>query len=475
MRKKQAPGLPVFFAALVILSLVLFCPLVINRLYFIDYSPESFEETNAELSNPYRGWYSLHGYLLSDTQELSLPHKEAYDSSSAGLELIEINLKNYADRDISHAGLTQLDQLLSAWQDTGSQLILRFVYDWDGQNLLTEPQNLSQILRHMDQTASIVNRYPASVYLIQGIFVGNWGEMHSTRYMDKESMTELFNHLASVTDPSVFLAVRTPAQLRTILSSSVPDSSQAFNGTTQARLGLFNDGMLGSETDAGTYGSSDSVTDSSGAWSRKKELDFQNQLCSYVPNGGEVIQSNSLNDPEPAVSTLEEMHVSYLNRDYDTAVLDKWKAASYTGSDSVYQGLTAYEYISRHLGYRYVLRSSGLTYDDPVNISASLSLTLENTGFSPCYRPLDVCVNMVSASGGVTSLPVDTDLRFVQSGTTQTLKASVDLSETEPGQYHFYLKVTDPALNREILLATSADHEKYGYLLGSAEISKLPQ
>ena len=55
--------------------------------------------------------------------------------------------------------LAKLILFLSAWTKTGSQLILRFLYDWDGQNLESEPTELSQILTHMEQVGPIVNKY----------------------------------------------------------------------------------------------------------------------------------------------------------------------------------------------------------------------------------------------------------------------------------------------------------------------------
>ena len=53
------------------------------------------------------------------------------------------------------------------------------------------------------------------------------------------------------------------------------------------------------------------------------------------------------------------MHVSYLNKDYDPDVINKkWKTSLYSGSDLLYHGMTGYDYISCHLGYRYVLTAS---------------------------------------------------------------------------------------------------------------------
>ena len=95
-----------------------------------------------------------------------------------------------------------------------------------------------------------------------------------------------------------------------------------------SRLGLYNDGMLGSANDTGTYGdkaAADLDTNYSDAWTREDELAFQNDLCLYVPNGGEVIIDNVYNDFDNAVKDLSQMHVSYLNSEYDSTVLNKWK------------------------------------------------------------------------------------------------------------------------------------------------------
>lgn len=117
------------------------------------YTPSPLLETTTILSNPYIGWYSLIGYTLSDSEPLSVPTSYLGTDSPTELVLLEINLGNYADCDISEDGLSRLDQLFSSWSDTQKQLILRFVYDWDGNNLQTEPALRSQIERHMEQLA----------------------------------------------------------------------------------------------------------------------------------------------------------------------------------------------------------------------------------------------------------------------------------------------------------------------------------
>lgn len=510
--------------------------LIYLRLLFVDYLSYQYQESADALDNPYIGWYTIQGYLLSEDASFSLPQQPdaTEDTKKAeelrrGLSLIEINLKNYAECDLTAFALSQVDSILSAWSKTGNQLILRFLYDWDGQNLQSEPKELSQILKHMEQVGPIINSYASSVYLIQGIFVGNWGEMNNTVHMGDGQMQTLIEKLADVTDPSIFLSVRTPAQLRSIVKNQIGnpiqnwipvDKTLAFNGTLPSRLGLYNDGMLGSANDTGTYGdkkapkiktsSNDTNyndmslnsgdTNYSDAWIREDELAFQNELCQYVPNGGEVIIDNEYNDFDHAIRDLAMMHVSYLNSAYDATVLDKWKASVYHAdnvsqsnlvtdtnitnteySNSVnvsdaFDGMNGYDYIERHLGYRYVLRDSKLKFHPLFDDSAVLTVDVENVGFANCYRPLDATVAVVSNATGkcVSSVNVDTDPRFWNSGEKTSFTVPIDVRGLEKeATYTIYLSCADITLGRTILFGNEQELTEYGYEVGEVTVSEI--
>ena len=265
MKRTHSHRLCSVIVSIIVILIVLIAALLFwvnSRLCFVDYTPYSYSESGDAIKNPYVGLYSIRGYLLAEDATFSLPEANAAinsDSSSFELSLLEINLKNYGNCDLSDDALDQIDSILSAWTNTGSQLILRFLYDWDGQNLESEPNELSQILTHMEQVGPIVNKYASSVYIMQGIFVGNWGEMNNTTHMGNGEMETLIQKLDDVIDPSIFLSVRTPAQWRTIVGeyrgTKVPRCPQPnLLSSLASRLGLYNNGMLGSANDAGTYG-----------------------------------------------------------------------------------------------------------------------------------------------------------------------------------------------------------------------------
>ena len=459
----------ILFFLLLLIFLFLFVLLSIRFFYQTDYTPAACTEISSELANPYTGWYHMYGYVLGSDTISNLPDPDSSDDTDeSGIILLEINLCRFSNKALSSSALSQLDTILSAWRKNGNQIILRFLYDWDGKALESEPQSIDQIFQHMDQTAEIVNRYTDCIFLMQGAFVGNYGEMNNSNYLSDENCTALIQHLADVIDPSIFLSVRTPAQRRRVLNSmEVPSEENAFDGSLFSRLGLYNDGMLGTANDTGTYGDTPASADAyRSAWIRENELSFQNVLCNFVPNGGEVILDNPYNDLDNAISDLSRMHVSYLNSAYDTTVLNKWKNTIFQDETSIFNGLSGYDYIGRHLGYRYVVRGTSLG-------RSSLTIQLENVGFSVGYRNLDLQLTLVSEDGEVFSYPLSDDSRFWTPGSTVELSILLPFRELKKGTYTVYFQMTDPSLQREIVPANTFSHSEYGYQIGSLELDKL--
>ncbi len=462
----------------VIIILLLFgflCYQLYLRCYTITFLPETYTADNSHLDNPYRGWYRIFGYMLSDT-EAAASEAAASDCGDYTYEiaLLEINLCNYASSEISSAGLAQLDVIFSKWQDAGKQLIVRFLYDWDGNARETEPEDISIIKRHMEQAGELVNQYKDCIYLLQGIFVGNYGEMNNSDYMDEKSMITLMEHLASVIDSSIYLSVRTPAQWRTICQSYEPlTAADAFSGTLAARIGLFNDGILASATDLGTYGdtSLSLAEDYSDQGAREDEIHFQNTLCRYVPNGGEVVLDNVYNDFPNAIGDLNDMHVSYLNSGYDETVLEKWKAAVYEGDDCFY-GCSGYDYIGEHLGYRYAFLLTDCSFDTLRDDTATMQLTIENSGFSGSYRTFSPQLTVICDDTGETyTISVDTDSRYWSGGETVTLSIPLNIRTWQEGNYSIYFSLTDPATGKQISFANTLPLTDDGYLIAALEIA----
>ncbi|MCD7954335.1 MAG: DUF4874 domain-containing protein [Lachnospiraceae bacterium] len=526
MEKRSKRIFIILFPAIFILAAAAgLCLFLYQQRYLpVSWSSESFSETDAVLDNPYRGFYQIHAYSLNEENEslAEALEKHIEENEALALVLVEINLKNYAESALSDNALAQVDTILSAWAESGRQIILRFLYDWDGNGRTSEPSSLGQILEHMEQVAEIVNRYADSVHILQGVFVGSYGEMNESAYLGEEDMTTLITRLAELTDPSIYLAVRTPAQWRTVTGlTSLPESFPASDGSLISRLGLYNDGILGSETDLGTYGDTSRAGSAtpSDKGTRAEELAFQDELCRYVPNGGEVVSDYTLGDLDAAIDTLSQMHISYLNEGYDTAVLDAWKETTYTGDD-VFYGCSGYDYISAHLGYRYILTGTDLKFSTWFNEEAILSFTVQNVGFASSTRDFeatitlqktdgsddasdhsdsdddttdtsiadsdDAAVNVSNAgpnnaaanvsntaSGPETkefSYIAELNLRSLSCGESTDGTVRIPVRDLPEGSYTVSLMLTDPVTGEEIALASSPEKTEYGYPLGTLTI-----
>lgn len=416
------------------------------------YTPGAYPESAAALENPYCGFYRIYAYRLNGT----LPDKNALSSAiekaPGRLALLQFNLRDWPNESLSEAALSQLDYILSAWASSDKQLILRFLYDWDGKASETEPADLSVIQTHMKQTAEIYNHYADHIFLLQGLYTGNYGEMHHSRHQSAEAIASLASTLYEASDASIYLGVRTPNQWRTI--------SKQTSGKLDKRLSLFNDGLLASSSDAGTYGDKE----------RSSEIAFQNTLCRTVPNGGEVIISNPCNDFENAVSDFSQMHISYLNMDYDPDVLNKWKNTPYSGED-IFRGLNGYDYMERHLGYRFVLRSSSFSFPSQASDHAILEISLENVGFSANYASFRHEITLC-AKNSDTRFTFPLDYPVIPAGETAVLSLELPVRDMEPDTYDIYLKTRDSLSSETILYGNDLSPAPDGYFIGALTFEK---
>ena len=206
-----------------------------------------FRESARELRNPGRGFYNLYRFMITDEKvNYWQVVQEMYKGdTNTSLSLVEINLQNYRGGEISEAGIKNVQGLFQALEDIDKQLIVRFMYDWDGENEKYEPDTIDIILRHMEQLEDILRKENGQIFVLQGLFIGNWGEMNSTKYSEYSDLIQLAAKLNSVTHPDVYLAVRTPLQWRQITGLQAASEEALRDHFLAGRISLYNDGMLG--------------------------------------------------------------------------------------------------------------------------------------------------------------------------------------------------------------------------------------
>ena len=75
-----------------------------------------FRESARELRNPGRGFYHLYRFMITDEKvNYWQVVQEMYrDDRSTSLSLVEINLQNYRDGEVSKAGMANIGKLFQA-------------------------------------------------------------------------------------------------------------------------------------------------------------------------------------------------------------------------------------------------------------------------------------------------------------------------------------------------------------------------
>lgn len=369
-------------------------------------------ETSKALHNPGGGWYHVYRFSATPPSREEAFYLDA-GSENEQLVLLLIDIGDFRGQAFSKEALSHMERILQFFQAKKKQMILRFAYDTEGNGAKNEPQSLSFVKQHMEQLGRLIRRYAGDVLLIQGIFVGSWGEMHGSKFLYPKAMINLLNTLCREMEGSCYLAVRTPLQWRTVLASATADPA------LKKLLAVFNDGIFGSSTDLGTYGmGSRKESGALSAWSREEELCWQNETLKGRPNGGEALRGNPPVGYEQAAKDMKLMHLGYLNSVYDSAQLGYWKE-EIVKKQGCWNGLSGYDYIGRHLGYRFVVRDVRLVK------KTFLEITIENCGFAELCEEAECALICEEGDGTLSSLPIDTDARKWESGGQAVLHIAI--------------------------------------------------
>ena len=365
-----------------------------------------------ELRGPARGWYQI--YLFQIEQEPDLEELKWCLREAETCALVLLDIGSYRDADLDEAALANMHKLLGFFRQQKKDMILRVAYDTRGNCLEQEPTLFSRVISHIRQLGPVIQAYGESILLFEGMLVGNWGEMHGSRFLTKKYMTQLNEALAQSL-PGIPRAVRRPVQWR-MLHPALP-----AQGTD---VGLFNDGIFGSDTDLGTF--ADGYCKSTAweeAWAPAQELTFETRLSAFVPQCGEAVLGETYGayTLRSTVERLRAMGLTCLNGVYDDRILDLWRSWSWDGTD-LWHGMNGYDYIGRHLGYRFCVKEASARQSGD---SCRLTLTVENSGFSGFYQEAEVWLILTDEAGQERRVLTDWDLSEWKSRLTVSLCSPV--------------------------------------------------
>lgn len=287
---------------------------------------------------------------------------ERYEDETK-LFLLTLDLYEYREQEIPSHKLEELEEFLKEAKSRNVKCIFRAAYGFD-QEESNDADSLERIEAHIGQIAPIINDYKEQIVCVQAGLFGPWGEWHSSKYLEGEQARKNRYWLTNVwlenLDSEMVVALRRPSFIKEVVEDGAPIE----------RIGLHNDGLLGSETDLGTY--EDEIC-------RTEELQWlqDNLVTGY--NGGEMPYVNEYSQAEQVLREFPQMKVSYLNMKYNEAVYEDWKKQS-IGTEN------AYEYIAKRLGYRLYVS----TVKCPEKIdnlillwNRKITITLVNEGFAP--------------------------------------------------------------------------------------------
>ncbi|NLT08062.1 MAG: DUF4832 domain-containing protein, partial [Ruminococcus sp.] len=259
-------------------------------------------------------------------------------------------------------------QFFDSWRQTfencrknGCMIALRFRYDANGK-ADPEPSSFDQVLHHIQQIkeSGLLEDYKDILCFVESGFVGKWGEQHGGKYVTVDYKAKLLSAMLDCVPSPVPVTVRTPdiyakwaGISRSELADHVPEErSEAF------RVGLYDDGYMGSDSDLGTYADREKET----TWLGKQavtsyfggefsgNIDYAKEFPTYLP--------------EKAIPEMYKTHLSYINSNifqlYKDYTFDD-KCDIRECDNSAYYGQTVFQFIRDHIGYRFVLRKSELS------------------------------------------------------------------------------------------------------------------
>lgn len=356
----------------------------------------SLEECTDVLVNPDRGWYQIFPFAAGDG--FSEEEIRSCLLKEERLVLVLFNIGRCGNGELSRETLEQMRAILAFFVREEKDIILRVTYDTEGKAMGSEPSLFEFVSRHMEQISALAGEFGERIFVYQGLLIGNWGEMHGSRYLEEKYLVSLADTAREGMQEHVFGAVRTPAQRRILIQNAQKKEEQS------RMVGIYDDAILGSIHDRGTYSMEKAA--------RESEIDQINQAGLRVPCGGEAVWGEGYAgtlSAEKILQYLSRIRVTYLNRQHDGRILDYWKTVP-CGQKGVFVGATLYDYIGAHLGYRFVVRGIRVRLKkDAKGCSLAVSLRIENLGFAPIYRHTESFLLWQDRQGrtGTVQIPVD--------------------------------------------------------------------
>lgn len=347
--------------------------------------------------NPGRGWYRVYTFQpeCRDEDQLEWLPLDPMES----LAMVRLDIGAFRECKIDGQTLKFMQRIFRRFHDAEKEVILRVTYDTEGNGMEREPSAMDMVLTHMRQVGELVQENAADVFVAQGLFVGNWGEMHGSKFLAARNVRKLTETWLEATAGKVPVAFRKPSFCRMV-----------FSEERDNMIGFYDDAMLASPDHLGTFGSAGrGAAGWEQDWTMEDELAYLQGATRRVPCGGEAIAPAEPVDSEQVAALLRRMQVSYLNSAYDKRLLDQWKQMR--GPADAGPGESLYAYVGERLGYRFVVQSAKRE-------RGRLKVQVKNTGFGRLYQEAVLSLVLKMEGGEEAQIDSGCDLRALGGGET---------------------------------------------------------
>lgn len=439
----------------------------------------NYQESQEDFMNPDRGFYIHSEVLASKFEALTVDQLREYRNQAytpyqanynvrASLVFRHYVLNAFVNTNtLSSSFLSGMQQDFNAARQAGVRLILRFSYtiapkggncgSWICPPYGDAPK--ARILQHIAQLKPHLQGNSDVIALVQGGFIGVWGEQYYTDHFGDASPNgagklsdqnwrdrlEVLQALLDAVPSNRMVQVRYPQIKQKMIygvqagvNSAPISASQAFTSQAIARIGFHNDCFLSSTDDMGTYWDYGTTNTSVSNQTTALKSYFAND-SKYTAVGGETCMDsfNPQNDCAGiALSSMDELNYSFLNAGYNLEVNNDWQAGGCMGQ------------IKQKLGYRLVMKKG--TFPTTIAIGSTLSFVLElqNIGFTSPFNERTIALILRNSTTAqeykVPLTGANTDSRFWLPGTVIRLNPSIVLPNTIPaGKYSLLLQIAD--------------------------------
>lgn len=378
-------------------------------------------------------------------------------------------------------------RFLTETRQKGGTLIVRLGYTWS-EYPGCEPSDFNILLGHVATLSKILADFDDVVVAVEAGIAGPWGEMHSSDYCGAEYMNRILKTYIDNLGPRIPVLVRAPNYFNKLAGTKTEEllGKIPFKDSYLKRLGMYNDGYLGTWWDYGTW---------AGDFIRERGV----TLLAANPNapyGGEMayigrdwLEKNmKVFQPDQwnIVKEWYETHLTYLRNlgerghtlaDFLTSDLT-FRTNVYAWAKmpnlAEYDGTNMNKFVRDHMGYRFVVRSArlpialsraGLKPSAKKSKSAAgplVALKLENTGFGQPLLPLRAEILWVREAANVqrkatalgtllpqtlaertSAYPTTADL-VIPGGSSKLVGFPLTGWPTEAGDYTVYVRVSMP-------------------------------